>query len=277
VSRLTPRRVRAKLATYRPFPQLRVLRTYSSSARREPRAAISYLFTGRETSNFTYDIANRDEVASVLARALDAPVDAIAAYIAELDGDQELSSALEAKLRQHRDRNPQPHFGRRVGWYAVVRWLKPRLVVETGTADGLGTATLARGLERNEAEGSPGELLSFDVQPDAGWLLGADALRYARVVVGDSTETLPRELAGRHVDVFVHDSAHTYEHERMEFALALEHAARRIVLISDNAHATTALADVAREHGAPFAFVREQPVRHFYPGAGIGIATVNGG
>ena len=96
----------------------------------------------------------------------------------------------------------------------------------------------------------------------------------ARVVIGDAVDGLAHELAGRPVDVFIHDSLHTYEHERRELELALKHAGGRIILISDNAHDTTALADVAAAHGGRYGFFREQPLNHFYPGAGIGLTVV---
>jgi hypothetical protein len=46
----------------------------------------------------------------------------------------------------------------------------------------------------------------------------------------------------------------------------------RAVLLGDNSHATTALADFSEAHGRRFAFFKEQPRKHWYPGAGIGIS-----
>ncbi len=234
---------------------------------------LRFLLFDRQTSNFTYEIGNRDELICILAAALAAPVESISEYVTEIDTDLDLQRRLGAAMRRRRDSNREPLFGRRIGWYAVARWLKPALVVETGTADGLGTAALARALERNRDDGSPGMLLSFDVVSDAGWMLDEQLRTRVRLVQGDTTETLPRELAGRKIDLFVHDSLHTYEHERFELALALDHASPNAVLISDNSHATTALSDLAREAELTFALYRERPIRHFYPGAGLGIAV----
>lgn len=258
------RRARAKLATIRPFPQLRVVRTYRTSARRHPLTALRYLVAGQETSNFTYEIANRDELARVVAGALGAEEAEIRALIAEADADVDLQQRLRGRAL----------FGRRLGWYAALRWSKPALAVETGTADGLGTALLARAIERNREEGAQGRLLSFDVVPSAGRLLDDHLGQFATVIVDDALEALPRALGGARIGCFVHDSLHTYEHEHAELDLAVAHADDRIVLISDNAHATTALADVAAEHGATYAAFRERPVRHLYPGAALGIAVV---
>jgi hypothetical protein len=218
---------------------------------------LRFLLFDRQTSNFTYEIGNRDELICILAGALAAPVESISEYITEIDTDLDLQRRLGAAMRRRRDSNREPLFGRRIGWYAVARWLKPALVVETGTADGLGTAALARALERNRDDGSPGMLLSFDVVSDAGWMLDEQLRTQVRLFQGDTTETLPRELAGRTI----------------ELALALDHASPKAVLISDNSHATTALADLAREAELTFALYRERPIRHFYPGAGLGIAV----
>jgi len=241
-----------------------VVRTYGDSARKHPLTALRYLVAGDETSNFTYEIANRDELARVVADALGAPPAEIRSLIAEADADAE----LRRRLRGH------TLFGRRLGWYAALRWSKPELAVETGTADGLGTALLARAIERNVEEGAQSHLLSFDVVPTAGQLLDDHLRQFATLIAGDAVDTLPRALEGRRIGYFVHDSLHTYEHERAELELATAHADDRVVLISDNAHVTTALADVAAEHGAAYASFTERPVRHLYPGAALGIAVV---
>jgi hypothetical protein len=265
VPRYTLRQARAKLTTIRPFPQLRVVRTYSTAARKHPLTALRYLVAGDETSNFTYEIANREELADVVAGALGAPPAEIRSLIAEADADVGLSRRLGSHTL----------FGRRLGWYAALRWSKPELAVETGTADGLGTVLLARAIERNLEEGVQSRLLSFDVVPTAGRLLDDHLRQFVTLIVGDAVETLPRALGGGRIGYFVHDSLHTYEHERAELELAIEHADETTVLISDNAHVTTALADVAAENGAVYASFTERPVRHLYPGAALGIAVVH--
>jgi predicted O-methyltransferase YrrM len=267
------RRARAKVVRTRPLPQLRILRAYDALSIRELRRTIRFALFDHETSNFTYDIGNRSELIEMLSAALDAPTTQIGAFVAEIDEDTDLIESLEAKLRSRRDANDRAFFGRRIGWYAAARWLKPRLTIETGTADGLGTAAIARALQRNAAEGISGKLLSFDIAPHAGWLLDEGLRDWARLVLGDVSETLPRELDGVTVDLFVHDSLHTYEHERFELEVVNAHAGEGFVAISDNAHATTALADFSAEVGMTYSFFRERPVEHFYPGAGLGIAV----
>ena len=246
---------------------------YRGGAIRKPLPALRYLVHGRELTNFTYDIANTGELAVVVAGALNLPVVDVEALIRELRDDQDFNNRLRDRMRARDDREEEPRFGRRVGWYCIVRATRPSVVVETGTHDGLGTALLARALWRNAAAGSPGVLLSFDVDPASGWLVDESLEPYVERHIGDARETLPAALADRRVGVFVHDSLHTYEHERFELETALAHRDDAIVLISDNSHESTALPDVCAESGLRYVFFRERPLEHFYPGAGMGVGV----
>ena len=74
--------------------------------------------------------------------------------------------------------------------------------------------------------------------------------------------------------MFIHDSAHTYQHEMSELETILPLFAPDAVIVSDNAHATTALHDFCQRQGLDFHLFIERPRRHFYPGAGLGIARM---
>jgi predicted O-methyltransferase YrrM len=247
---------------------------YRAFARKKPRAALRYALRGRETSNFTYDISNREELAALAAGTLSRDVSEVLQLFAEIEGDEPLLDALGASLRGRRDRNQRPMLGRRIVWYAAARVARPRIAVETGTHDGLGSSVIARALQRNEEEGDPGRLLTFDIDPETGWLIPAQVLSHVERHLGDVRETLAAAIAGRPVGLFVHDSRHTYEHELFELRTIMAAAVPGIVLISDNAHASHALADFAREQNASFQFAPEIPIDHFYPGGGVGIAVV---
>ncbi len=247
---------------------------YGATLWRHPVRWTQFVFFDRETTNFTYDLENEAELAAWVADAVGCSVSEVEGYMIEAEDDAGLTGLLSERLRARPFNNNVPRFGRRLGWYCLLRVTKPALVVETGTADGLGTALLARGLQRNAAEGSPGHLLSFDVDPDAGWLLDETLGAVVELITGDSAETLPSALAGRQVDFFVHDSDHSLEHEQLELEIAVQHAAPRLLLISDNAHVTSALRDLCESLGSEYRFFRERPRRHFYPGAGIGLGVM---
>lgn len=250
----------------------RVLWKYRAAARRKPTAALRYLAVGRELSNFTYDIDNYDELVDFVGRVVDAPLERVRDYVQEILADVHLLQEVGTRLSTHRDRTSTALLGRRVGWYAICRCVRPSLVVETGTRDGLGTSVLARAIQKNAEEAAiAGRVATFDIDDRSGWAVPGALREYVDMHVGDARQMLPTALHGRRVDVFIHDSLHTYDHERFEFDVAFAHGCE--IVMSDNAHATTALADFARERGWSYSFFRERPIDHFYPGGGIGVAT----
>jgi predicted O-methyltransferase YrrM len=245
-----------------------------SALRRSPKLAVKYLLFDREIDNFTYDISNRVELAAFLAKTLARDEKQMRAYIDELDNDGELRRAIEKALAGRRGRNRTMPYGRRLGWYAAVRASKPRLAVETGVHDGLGSAVLLRALARNADEGYDGMLLAFDIRKDVGWLVPAWLKSRYELRFADALTTLDAAVSGRAIDFFIHDSDHRYDHETGEFEAVTRVANPGAVLMSDNAHAGTAFRDFCERHGLSFHFFREVPDSHFYPGAGIGVAVI---
>jgi hypothetical protein len=235
---------------------------------------VRYLVRGRELSNVTYEIANELELLQFLGTATDLEIDVVEGLARELHNDDVLERRLEERLRSRSDRESHAHIGRRIGWYCLARALKPALIVETGTRDGLGSTVLASALLRNQSEGVHGRLLSIDIDPRSGWLIPESLRPLCDLRTGDSKELLPRFLEGCEVGMIIHDSHHTYDYERFEFNVALKHRASTIALISDNAHAASALSDLARELGVEYHFFGERTKGHFYPGGGIGLAVV---
>jgi hypothetical protein len=218
-------------------------------------------------------LANREELAAFVGDAFDTAPGEVERYFRETEDDPELNERLEERLKQRKDRKRTPFFGRRLGWYAIARVLKPKVIVETGIHDGLGSVLLLRALGRNGAEGTPGQLISVDINPQSGWLV-ADRLRAKwQPVFGSTFDVLDDAVRGLEVGMIVHDSQHTYECELFEFSTAVARAAPTVALVSDNAHATSALRDVCDDLGIEYRFFREQPTGHFYPGAGIGLGV----
>jgi hypothetical protein len=251
---------------------MRLLFAYPHAVAAHPYLALRYLAFDREVTNLTYEIENVGDLVDFVSETFDWKRATVSEHVLEIQNDEVLRQQLRQRLRSRTDRNPEPRYGRRIGWYAIVRGLRPRLIVETGVHDGLGSAVLLRALERNADDGAVGQLLGFDIDSRSGWLVddGGQSRRF-ELVVGDTRETLGPRLSEDRVDVFIHDSAHDYDHERFELELALEHAGERFALLSDNAHASNALADLCHVHGLRYAFFKEQPLRHFYAGAGIGV------
>lgn len=105
--------------------------------------------------------------------------------------------------------------------YAVCRVLKPNVVIETGVAYGVNSAHILQALAVNQQ----GMLHSIDLPPLGrqestfiGSLIPQPLKTRWHLHRGPSKQLLPQLLSQlKHVDLFVHDSLHTYK--TMEFEL----------------------------------------------------------
>lgn len=250
-----------------PYRLLLVLRHLS----RQFRSALTWLVRSREFTNFTYDLSagNKEYLAWFIAGICNRPVREISGYFSELEGNDFLNQHISRQLRASRrgkEIDQQAHFGRRLGWYALIRVCKPELVVETGTEKGLGSLVIAEALSRNGS----GRLITIDMEPSSGLLLGDAYQGVIEHKIGDSLEVITQL---RQVDLFIHDSDHSATHEANEFEIVEDRLSKVGVVISDNAHATTALAEWSLKTNRNFSFFAERPLNHWYPGAGIGVST----
>lgn len=227
-----------------------------------------------ELSNFTYDLTSRNlmELVHMIAVATGRPLGDIRAYTEEVRHDADLHNALYGGLKRRgcdSDVIANP-FGRRIGWYAFARALKPSVIVETGVDRGHGSLILCAALLRNAQEGSPGRYYGTDINPDAGWLLDGKYAAVGRILYGDSIESL--KALDEKVDMFINDSDHSAEYEFREYETVEPRLSPDALILGDNSHATDKLARYSEQKGRQFLFFKEEPLAHWYPGAGIGIS-----
>lgn len=117
-----------------------------------------------------------------------------------------------------------------VNYYALIREVKPKVIIETGTADGCSTSWILSAMHKN----NQGLLLSIDIPPQKGKLtmnssLSVDNVGYLiphpyrnrwKYHAGDAKELLPKLLIENDVDIFIHDSLHTRTHMLFEYNCA---------------------------------------------------------
>ncbi len=235
-------------------------------------ANLGFILASPETSNFTYEISNAGQLVPWVSAVGRCTPERAAALLAEPDADQALDRRLRAATAgRWLWTRARPAYGKRVGWYALARAIRPTLIVEVGVHDGLGSLLLLRALERNAEQGYPGRLVSFEVNPAGGWLVGDHPLWELRI--GSSRDGLAALLRdGAEFGLFVYDGWHDAEHERHDLELALSRLAPSGVVISDDAQVTQALAAVAREQGLSYHEFAEAAQDHFYPGSVLGAA-----
>lgn len=235
-----------------------------------------WLVTSRETGNFQYDVTedNKQYAAHVVALVSGMTWESAHAFGREFD--EEVLVHLREHVALHRAASPSrasvdPDVkpGRRLLYYTLVRALKPRRVVEAGTASGLGTCVLAAGLARNRREGRPGALLSIDLDPGAGWLVRDRYADAAETRVGNVCDVLS-ELEPSSIDFYVHDTSSDPALEAAEFALLRDKLAPEAVVLS--VWHTNALMQLAKDTGRRYVMFWSEPLRHWYPGSKLGIA-----
>jgi predicted O-methyltransferase YrrM len=239
------------------------------------RPAVRWLRESRESSNFTYDLTARNEayLAEMLAVVLSRPSCEIADYIRELHQDAQLKRTVVERVTQlgrSTGMDPVARFGRRVGWYALARALKPSVIVETGVEKGLGALVLSAALLRNAQEGHPGRYYGTDIDPKAGALWGEPYQSTGVILYGDSIGSLAK--LDQRIDLFINDSDHSAEYQAREYRTIAPKLSERAIIIADNAHVTDELLRFSSASGRRFMFFREEPAEHWYLGAGIGLS-----
>ncbi len=237
---------------------------------------VKWLFNSNEYTNITYDLErnNRRYLASLIAHLLDNDYSTILGYMDEAEGDAELKRHIEgataaSPFASFADR--EVRFGRRLGWYAFVRAMKPQVVIETGVDKGLGACLLSAALMRNCEEGYEGKYFGTDINPDAGYLLSGRYAEYGQILYGDSIVTL--RSFNSNVDLFINDSDHSADYEGREYDTIAPKLSECAIVLGDNSHVTDKLLNFSLKHDRLFIFFAEKPSDHWYPGAGIGISV----
>lgn len=192
-------------------------------------------------------------------------------YASEFLSNGSLTDHLSTVLKAEKStRDSEPVFGRRIAWYIIARIRKPKVILESGIYQGVGSLVLLEALKMNEGEGFPGKYYGIDIDPTSGSFLAGFLDDRATLLFGDSIEMIPEidEL----IDLYVNDGDHNPNYEYRELQALLHHLSPEAVLIADNAHVSSALADWSLENGMAFQFFGEKPEKHWYPGGGVGLA-----
>ncbi|HWD38873.1 MAG TPA: class I SAM-dependent methyltransferase [Fimbriimonas sp.] len=130
----------------------------------------------KEVSNFTYDDdeASKLSIPFIAAAACGVSVQEALGYFYELESDATLRSHIRQATIESKDRyvtDPEAHYGPRRISYAIVRAMKPKIVVEAGVEKGLGSCVIAAALLRNQQEGHAGHLFAVDIDEKTGYLI----------------------------------------------------------------------------------------------------------
>lgn len=243
-------------------------------------SVVKWIFTSRETTNYTYPLtaANMQYLACFIADITNVSVAEVTAYMTELEQDDDLRQHIGRRIAANPESykaDRQIYYGKRLGWYAFVRILHPKIVVETGVDKGLGSCVLTAALRRNTAEGHPGQYFGTDINPLAGYLLDAPYTENGRILYGDSIESL--NAFKQPIDLFINDSDHSADYEALEYEAIASKMSPNGLILGDNCEVTTKLFEFAQATNRRFLFFREEPAQHWFSGGGIGVAERKGG
>jgi Methyltransferase domain len=228
------------------------------------REHLRYILLDPEVESYTYRVANVDGMLATIAEATGAPIDQLRGYVIEADTDPELGEHLARRLRWRFDVKRRPGLANRLGWYVLIRVIRPRLIVETGIYNGFGSLTLLRALERNAADGTLGELISFDSSELAGTFV--DRRRYPgwQHVVGRTIDVFEDTLAGREIGALFQDSDHSGAVQALEFGAALAHPEPTLLLVDASGGQSPVLEELSRQRGGDYRRVQLGASDHWY-------------
>ncbi len=193
-------------------------------------------------------------------------------YFHELEGDLELKRHIQTEFSESNyQKDLQLNYGRRLGWYAIARINKPKVIVETGVDHGVGACILTAAILRNREEGFCGEYIGTDISRSAGQLLTGKYSEVGKILYGDSIESLT--ILKQQISLFINDSDHSSEYEYREYDSIKNKLAKQAIILGDNSHGSDSLARFSLENSRKFHFFKELPKDHWYPGAGIGASV----
>ncbi|HYB91455.1 MAG TPA: class I SAM-dependent methyltransferase [Candidatus Binataceae bacterium] len=199
-------------------------------------------------------------------------------YCREVESDSSFIAEVRSFYRAHTEYFPLPTdfmvapdgntmFFSCVALYALVRIFKPARIVETGGTPGKSSAFILRALDRN----GTGHLWTVDLPPPetsrdfippgdahsmmpagytSGWAIPQRLRERHTVVSGDAREKLVALLESLgQIDVFIHDSDHSYQHMMWEFEAAHRYVRSGGFMWSDDILGHSAWPDFCRTHG----------------------------
>jgi len=149
----------------------------------------------------------------------------------------------------------------------VCRYIRPSKIVETGVHAGISSAFILKALEETggrlysidlpsvEYEADDGRIHRevFPPKAETGFAVPERLKVNWELILGDSREKLPKLLhsIGK-VDIFHHDSAHTYDLMTFEYKTAWPYIKEHGLLLSHDADWSNAFKDFCHKHSAEY-------------------------
>lgn len=157
--------------------------------------------------------------------------------------------------------------------YYLVRAMHPRTVLETGVCYGASSSYILEALARN----GHGQLYSIDLgnpsdEPPNDFFVYPDHHDSWKLIIGDVKDEMPPllERLGQ-IDLFHHDSLHTYDHMTWEYETALPYLGPAGALSSDDVTIILSLGQPLRNN--PFVDFCHRHGWNSYTASNFGVAV----
>ena len=191
----------------------------------KPETAYDFIFVKDSGADLpTTNAIDPCDLCSDISRATNIDKEELWKYHEEFITDEQFHNAIEKKLHSTTERpNKTPEYGWREFLFIVVRAVKPNIMIETGSFDGLSTAVILLAMEKNN-KGTlftidlPNPRLPCDIKAESAWIVPNYLRNRLELKVGKSSEHLESIIKQiGEVDLFYHDSWHTYHTMMFEY------------------------------------------------------------
>ena len=211
---------------------------------------------------------------SRLAHILNQKQRIIRSYLEKIEHDQFFFKYIQDKMQKNWRYSPSKHdfeystesgsiFFPCTTLYAVMRAIQPLVVVETGGTPGKSSAAILKALQDNNL----GHLYTLDLPPQVTnvvcnssqghtlrpldeiscWAIEPSLRDRHSLILGDTKETLlPLLQQLKTLDVFIHDSDHSYDFMMFEFTTAWSFIRPGGLLMSDDVSTNNSFVDFAK-------------------------------
>ena len=135
--------------------------------------------------------------------------------------------------------------------YNTIRNKRPDCVLETGVANGFSTRIILEAMEKNGS----GKLYSVDIKNDVGKFVKAGPSKIKKrwnLIINKKMRQLDSLIKRGGLDIFIHDSDHSYKNMIYEFDVAYKRVRSGGLIMSDDTNSNSAFLDFCRSKGLNF-------------------------
>ena len=236
---------------------------------------LKWSIRSKEDTNYTYEITETNIVylALTISVVVNKPYKVISAYINEVIENDELKNHVINSIKKSKFKHIADfrcEFGRRLGWYAIARAIKPKVVIETWIDKWLWWVLLCEAISKNTNEWYKWKYYWTDINPDAGYLISGKYKKYWEILYGDSIESLNK--LNVKIDLFINDSDYSQDYEYDEYLAIKDKLTKKAIVLWDNSECSDKLSKFSIKYNRKFIYFDEQAKNHWTKWAGIGIS-----